>query len=60
MLLEVERGKDSVDVVGLLIEAFRTRGVPRHIRRDNDGPRLTIASVTSESSSVNSSVKMAA
>jgi hypothetical protein len=47
-------------VVGLLIEAFRTRGVPRHIRRDNDGPRLTIASVTSESSSVNSSVKMAA
>jgi transposase InsO family protein len=37
VLLEVERGMDSVDVVGLLIEAFRTRGVPRHIRSDNGG-----------------------
>jgi hypothetical protein len=37
VLLEVERGMDSADVAGLLIEAFRTRGVPRHIRSDNGG-----------------------
>jgi transposase InsO family protein len=35
--LEVERGMTSDDVVGRLIDAFRTRGVPRHIRSDNGG-----------------------
>lgn len=37
VLLEVERGMTSEDVVDLLIEAFRVRGVPRHIRSDNGG-----------------------
>jgi transposase InsO family protein len=37
VLLEVGRGMESVDVVGLLIEALRTREVPRHIRSDNGG-----------------------
>lgn len=35
--LDVERGMTSQDVVGLLIEVFKTRGVPRHIRSDNGG-----------------------
>jgi len=37
VLLEVERGMTSDDVVDLLIEAFRVRGVPTHIRSDNGG-----------------------
>ena len=37
VLLEVERGMTSEDVVDLLIEAFTARGVPRHIRSDNGG-----------------------
>jgi len=37
VLLEVERGMTSVDVVNLLIEAFMIRGVPAHIRSDNGG-----------------------
>ena len=37
VLLEVERGMTSVDVVNLLIEAFMIRGVPTHIRSDNGG-----------------------
>ncbi len=37
VLLEVERGMTSEDVVTLLIEAFKTRGVPAHIRSDNGG-----------------------
>lgn len=37
VLLQVERGMTSADVVDLLVEAFRTRGVPRHIRSDNGG-----------------------
>ncbi|GMV27795.1 MAG: integrase [Phycisphaerae bacterium] len=35
VLLEVERGMTSCDVVDLLIEAFTQRGVPEHIRSDN-------------------------
>lgn len=37
VLLEVERGMTSTDVVNLLIESFTIRGVPRHIRSDNGG-----------------------
>jgi putative transposase len=39
VLLEVERGLTSDDVVELLVEAFKTggRGVPAHIRSDNGG-----------------------
>lgn len=35
--LDVERGMTSDDVVDLLIESFRVRGVPTHIRSDNGG-----------------------
>ena len=35
--LEVERGMTSGDVVDLLVEAFKVRGVPEHIRSDNGG-----------------------
>jgi putative transposase len=37
VLLEVERGMTSEDVVDLLIGAFTIRGVPEHIRSDNGG-----------------------
>lgn len=37
VLLEVERGMTSADVVDLLVGAFRVRGVPKHIRSDNGG-----------------------
>lgn len=37
VLLEVERGMTSDDVVNLLIDAFKHRGVPMHIRSDNGG-----------------------
>jgi len=37
VLLEVERGMTSEDVVDLLIGAFGARGVPEHIRSDNGG-----------------------
>jgi putative transposase len=37
VLLEVERGMTSDDVVNLLIDAFKQRGVPKHIRSDNGG-----------------------
>ena len=37
VLLEVERGMTSDDVVALLVGAFRARGVPAHIRSDNGG-----------------------
>lgn len=35
--LEVERGMTSGDVADLLVEAFKVRGVPEHIRSDNGG-----------------------
>lgn len=35
--LEVERGMTSGDVADLLVEAFKVRGVPTHIRSDNGG-----------------------
>lgn len=35
--LDVERGMTSDNVVDLLIEAFKVRGVPTHIRSDNGG-----------------------
>jgi transposase InsO family protein len=35
--LEVERGMSSDDVVDLLVEAFKARGVPEQIRSDNGG-----------------------
>jgi transposase InsO family protein len=35
VLLEVERGMTSDDVVDRLVEAFKARGVPAHIRSDN-------------------------
>jgi transposase InsO family protein len=37
VLLEVERGMTSDDVVDRLVEAFKARGVPAHIRSDNGG-----------------------
>jgi transposase InsO family protein len=37
VLLEVERGMTSEDVVDRLVEAFKDRGCPRHIRSDNGG-----------------------
>lgn len=37
VLLEVDRGMTSDDVVDLLVGAFRTRGVPAHVRSDNGG-----------------------
>ena len=35
--LEVERGMTADDVVGVLTELFKARGVPTHIRSDNGG-----------------------
>lgn len=35
--LDVERGMTSDDVVDLLVDAFKARGVPGHIRSDNGG-----------------------
>ncbi|MFN5662319.1 MAG: IS3 family transposase [Phycisphaerales bacterium] len=37
VLLEVDRGMTSDDVVDLLVGVFRTRGVPAHVRSDNGG-----------------------
>ena len=45
VLLEAERGITSQDVVDLLIEAFKTRGVPVHIRSDNGGEFIAHAIV---------------
>ncbi len=41
--LEVERGMTSDDVVDRLVEAFKIRGVPGHIRSDNGGEFIAAA-----------------
>jgi transposase InsO family protein len=41
--LEVERGMTSDEVVSVLVEAFKTRGVPRHMRSDNGGEFIAAA-----------------
>lgn len=43
VLLEVQRSMTSQDVVGVLIEAFTIRGVPKHIRSDNGGEFIALA-----------------
>ena len=44
LLLEVERGIKSIDVVSLVSEIMLIRGVPRHIRSDN-GPEFIASAI---------------